>query len=1134
MQDFHPDDLTQQQLQHMRAAAEAAWADDTRHPDYMGHPQPSAGQCYVTSRWIQSKLGGHVGLKGGHYFWVSPDKNYVADLTGDQYSYPPADLSRMGLRLDSEDPGWEPTEDHKKWTPGPVLYKPATHPLYKGLRIKSFKTVSPRVQLFMDRADHYLDNPMEKTADLIGLDPYPAQEPQAIEDTNYDRFMHDDPHIEEPGQTEYNFFYGNGQLHVSPHHDHAQLSGHAGISGDHTGPMSAGFVTVDGGRATWHVQGNVALTGFSRVLKDYTKQVGWSWGGLTDIEGQPIDDSFAPKKSMFLRNNEIAEMVPFALQGKTALVGKGFTEEMRAALADAGYRVADYPGGSNMNDLIINHQPSGGEDLETFDHGDPLHPRDPEVNPNETPTGTFRCPECGHILPDWGSYLLHRKTEEPQREFDDDGHFPEMDMDAPLKPHFHEREPTVMPLSSVRQARRVDGFDLYADLWGYNSDEYLHYGAFSNGELLGYATVQEDGDEATVIMVQSAVSGRGIGTALLAGLMRRYKGLKTGAVSMSGERLMTRCGMVHVGGGIWKWAVGQEGKDMIDAPLPFIFDIKADKIYVGYPGTRTSDIPGQFTPGGIVEGEYAPGGKVTMTTETNMPWTAAHMLQLWAYSVPHMQITGLDLMDATGKKTRLAKRTSADVGQYIKQVAATDPAAWMAYQVLKKAGGKVHVVGGAVRDALLQKEPKDIDLMVTGIPAEAVQHALESLPGRMDLTGKNFGVYRYNNRGHEVEVALPRTETSTGDRRVNFDVKVDHNLPVEHDLLRRDFTVNSGAVDLDDGRLIDPYGMAHDVEHRLLRTTHPNSFAEDPTRLLRALVMNARYGFEPDERTRAEIAEHAHRITHESTMAMRPILDKLFSAKNPARAIRLAHDTGLLKHVLPEVDSFWDFDQNNPHHRFKGGDHSLNVLEGVQEQSQDPDLRLAALLHDIGKPGSEWKDPETGFSHYYRGPEGQGADHELVGKDLLEDRLRHLSYPVSRIKRMGHLVGHHMFPAFSSSKGARKFLHRVGLDHANDLLTLRYADQRGKGQTDEELAARTSVDRQRGLVEQVQSAQEPTTMSALSVNGNDIVQLGVKPGPNVGAILRRLTDDVIEDPRLNDRGLLLERATEYVNAIPSV
>ena len=157
MTDFDPETLTQDELQRMRAAAESAWSDDTRHPAYAGHPDPSAGCCYVTSRWMQDKLGGHVGNKDGHYFWVSPDKTHVVDLTGDQFSHMPEDLQNRGIRLDEDDEGWIPTEDQTKWRPGPVMYKRATHPLFRGFRVKSYKSENPRVKAFAQRANEAYD-----------------------------------------------------------------------------------------------------------------------------------------------------------------------------------------------------------------------------------------------------------------------------------------------------------------------------------------------------------------------------------------------------------------------------------------------------------------------------------------------------------------------------------------------------------------------------------------------------------------------------------------------------------------------------------------------------------------------------------------------------------------------------------------------------------------------------------------------------------------------------------------------------------------------------------------------------------------------------------------------------------------
>lgn len=1355
--DWDPSEISQERLQQLRAAAEAAWGDDTRHDKFRGNESLSAGQCYVTSRWLTSILGGYVGVKNGHYFWVSPDKTHIIDLTGDQFAYPPADIRRYGIKLDEEDEGWIPNKEQTGWRPGPIMFKRADHPLYKGFRIKTPKTENSRVALFSKRADAVLRGERLAT-DYFG-DPHPMDEPQAQTDLKY---LHDEPDFY-PETHDYRFVYCNpteapiwmadltfrpigdikigdeiigwslnglsgmasrkilckskvidiyqrqaeivkltfesgrivrctadhrwlgyrkdlrwgsefikprvgstlvhvidpitseeidgdarwlggifdgegsasggcvsisqcksynpevhsrileviknlgltassnenniwltggrqsivkfanftrpvrikkivdqvlggrwqnpdkivsiendgvdtvfglttttgnyivwgyaskncnGKLEVSPDHEYDELLTHTGVSGDYNGPVAAGTVHVDRGKATWEINGNLGLRGFSRILRDYTKSVGWKWAGLLDGQGNPVgDDEFLSKEVRYLQDNDTGRRTKFYIQGKTAYVMAGMDEGALEAIASQGFKLAEVPGGTDMNDRLRNYSPAG-EDYEMFNMGDPS----PTDLGSAERQGQFKCRDCGKIFPNFDAYAHHLQTQDhmPDELPQEDGRFPEIYDDQPA-PHYHEwPQPTINPIArrvaSWREAARVEGYDLHSQLWGYNNDETKHYVAYINGEPLGYAAVRDNGE---VVMVESLRPG--IGTCLAQKLQQDYDKLWTHTGSPQGERLARKMGMINVKGQLWKWSAGSAPKDAIEAAVPFIYDVQKDDIVVGHPGQRHTDvrIPGEFTPGGIVEGTYEPGGKVVIRSMTNMPYSVRHVLDLWKWTHPHMEVTSLEMEDMDGNTTKLA---AENVGSYLRTLTAADDAAWRAYQALRKEGGKVYVVGGAVRDALLQKEPKDIDLMVTGLPADVVDQTLSKLPGRMDITGRDFGVFRYNHNGHEVEIALPRTERSTGPRRVDFDVQVDHTLPVETDLLRRDFTANAMAVDLDTGELVDPYNGAEDIKKHRLDTVHESSFEEDPTRLVRALVASSRHGLIPTEKTRREITANAARLDGEAKERIQAELDKLFGSNNPAGAIRLAHETGLLKHIFPEVANNFDFDQNNPHHNYTLGEHLLNVLDNTQSKSTDPDLRLTALLHDIGKPASRWDDPITGHSHYYQGPNGEGANHDTLGADMAESLMRGLKYPNARIQRVKHLITHHMFPAFSSAKGARKFIHRVGNDHADDLLTLRWADQYGKG-TDTYQDTKTPVDTMRDYVEQVRTLGEPTGQSALTVNGNDLLAMGLKPGPDVGRILRSLTNDVVEDPTLNDRNRLLERAKEYVDGV---
>lgn len=1137
--------IDQDKLHRLRSAAEAAWGDDTRAPAYVGHPQPSAGQCYVTSAWLKSQLGGHVGSKDGHYFWVSPSKTHVIDLTGDQNGAFPT--SAINSFHDVEDEPYTLEPEQMQHRPGPIIYTKATNPLYRDFRVKEYPD-HPRSSLFAQRATAALDGKLLKQADLMG-DAFPGQTPQAESDfTN--RYFHDNLSdlqlaTEEPPNNEYRFFYGNGQLHVSPVHDHDELRNHAGVPANHVGPMGAGYVHVQGGNATWSVESNVALRGLVRVLKDYGKAVGWKWGGLVGGDGQPISDEYGAKKSYWYGWKDGVQISASPFRGALGVIDTtghrasvGRTEpHVAEGLAewanDFGYHLAEYPGGGDMTDTIKNK-----EWPMQFDKGNPEH--SPEIGFEGEPQGELTCPYCEAVQPNFSEYLLHMKAHEPLDAAPiEDGHFPQPgDITDPLPNNRHDTLPVAMPLASFREASKVEGFDLYAKIWGFDNDDGLvFYGAYLGGQPAGYAVVRPDDEENEILMVHSAIPRKGVGTTLMAKILQHYDKLYTHADSPEGERLIKKMGMVNVRGHLYRLAAGEEPKDMLQAPLPFVYDIKDDYITVGHPGMKTSDIMqphgGQFTPGGIVEGYYEPGGKVTITTSTSMPYSTYHMMQLWYWSHPHMEITSLELEDHQGQKQKLA---GVDVGSYIKSLTATDGAAWNAYQALRNAGGGVYVVGGAVRDALLQKEPKDIDLMVSGLPPEKVDHVLSQLPGRVDLTGKTFGVYRYNTKGQEVEVALPRSDDyGEGGRRGQGKITVDHNLPVEKDLQRRDFTANSMAVNLDTGQLVDPYGGSQDIENHILRTTHPASFQEDPTRLVRALVASSRHGLIPDTKTRAEMGESAHRLDNESPDALKQQLDKLLESPNPAGAIRLAQETGVLQHMFPELANNFDYDQNNTHHNYPLGEHILHVLENVSRETKDPDVRLAAMLHDIGKPASAWTDPATDRSHFYPGSiDGQpvGADHAKVGADMAENRLRETyNFPVSRIRNVHNLISQHMFPAFSSTKGARKFLNRAG-DAADDLLTLRQADMTGKGQSEEEIAARTSVEQMRNLVEQVRGAGQPTDQSGLAINGNDLIAMGLKPGPQMGVVLRQLTNDVIENPQLNDPTALAQRAQEYIDAQP--
>jgi tRNA nucleotidyltransferase (CCA-adding enzyme) len=490
------------------------------------------------------------------------------------------------------------------------------------------------------------------------------------------------------------------------------------------------------------------------------------------------------------------------------------------------------------------------------------------------------------------------------------------------------------------------------------------------------------------------------------------------------------------------------------------------------------------------------------------------MVELWYAMYPELEVKSIYLL--VGEKRY--KLSSANIAHKVRNITATDPAAWAAYKALEPLGN-VYAVGGAIRDVVLGVTPKDVDLMVQGVEPEDVQSALEALPGRVDYTGQQFGVFRYRDPdGNEVEVALPRTERSTGSGHKDFEVFTSPFISVGEDLARRDFTGNAMAVNLATGDLIDPYRGSEDLKSGVLKTVSDRSFPEDPLRILRALSSVSRHGLDPSPELYHQMSAHAADLTELPQERVMMELDKMMGGKDPAKAIAFAEATGVLKHILPEVHATIGFDQKNKYHALQLNDHLRKVLNRAADRTEDLDVRWAALLHDIGKPASQWMDDE-GWGHYYKNEKGEGEDHEDVGAHMAKAAMERLKFPNDRIERTQHLIQHHMFPKFDNEKGARKFLNRVGDEHAEPLLTLRDADAGGKGS---EWDGHVNVMRQ--LVQTVQEQQQPTQLSQLAINGRDLIEAGIQPGPQMGEILRFLTDAVVEDPTLNERSTLLEMA----------
>jgi tRNA nucleotidyltransferase (CCA-adding enzyme) len=454
-----------------------------------------------------------------------------------------------------------------------------------------------------------------------------------------------------------------------------------------------------------------------------------------------------------------------------------------------------------------------------------------------------------------------------------------------------------------------------------------------------------------------------------------------------------------------------------------------------------------------------------------------------------------------------------------------------------------YVVGGAVRDGLLGIESRDADFLVPGVDIDGLRSALVPHGHADELTvaGRAVGVrfYPRNRRVRDlapkgIELAPPRREVSTGPGRHDFEIVVDPTATVETDLARRDFTVNAMARRLADGGLVDPYGGREDLERRILRTVSTNSFAEDPLRLVRGLRFISQLGLEPDEHTLQQMRDDAASVALVSGERIggglasdgMGELSKLLLGAEPAKALRIARDTGVLVALLPEFERSIGFDQESRYHDLTVDEHTFEVVQAAADAGAPLQVRLAALFHDLGKPHVAWRGTD-GRLHYYAKRGVSPRSHEQASADLTVAAMSRLRYPTELRKRVTRIVRAHMLdPGRADPLRARRLLARHGAGITFDLLDHKEADLRGKRRPGEPLpqADLDRLARFRAVVEG--ELESPHRLRDLAIGGDDLLAAGYRPGPEIGRALQSLLDDVITDPALNTRQALLARAEE--------
>jgi tRNA nucleotidyltransferase (CCA-adding enzyme) len=383
-----------------------------------------------------------------------------------------------------------------------------------------------------------------------------------------------------------------------------------------------------------------------------------------------------------------------------------------------------------------------------------------------------------------------------------------------------------------------------------------------------------------------------------------------------------------------------------------------------------------------------------------------------------------------------------------------------------------------------------------------------------------------------IEFAPPRKEVSTGPGRHDFEIVADASLSIEDDMRRRDFTVNAMARRLATGELVDPLDGERDLEQRVLRTVSPTSFAEDPLRLVRALRFVSQLDLDPDDATLRQMHDEAAAVRLVSGerigggLAADGLgeLSKLLLGSQPAKALRLARDTGVLVELLPEFEAAIGFDQESRYHSLTVDEHTFAVVQAAADAGYALPVRLATVFHDLGKPHAAWRGTD-GRLHYYAKPGYSDRSHEQVGCELAREALLRLRYPNALRDRVVRIVRHHMFQiGKGDALRARRFLAKHGDELALQLVDHKDADYRGKpgpgGSPPVEDLEKLAPFRKRLLAER----RQPHRLSDLAIDGSDLIELGLRPGPELGRVLRDLLHDVVEDPAVNTREALLARA----------
>lgn len=415
-------------------------------------------------------------------------------------------------------------------------------------------------------------------------------------------------------------------------------------------------------------------------------------------------------------------------------------------------------------------------------------------------------------------------------------------------------------------------------------------------------------------------------------------------------------------------------------------------------------------------------------------------------------------------------------------------------------GYEAFAVGGCVRDSILARRPEDWDITTSAKPEE-----IKRLFRRTVDTGIEHGTVTVIIGKDSYEVTTYRVDGAYEDGRHPKEVRFTSRL--EEDLQRRDFTINAMAYN-DDVRLVDVFGGMKDLNHHLIRCVGDprERFSEDALRILRAVRFSAQLNFPIEPDTAEAIKELAPTLEKISAERIQAELVKLLVSPHPER-IRDAYELGITKVILPEWDAMAGVEQNTPHHRYDVAEHTIRAMKYVK---RDKILRLTMLFHDMGKPSTKTTD-ENGRDHF--------KGHALVSEEIARKVLRRLKFDNETVKTVTRLVCYHDYRMEATPKNVRRAMNRIGVELFPYYLAVRMADAKAQSpyRRREKIENIVAV---RKLYQEALLEENCVTLRQLAVSGRDLMDLGMKPGREIGSMLSELLEYVIDDPKRNEKEIL--------------